>query len=113
MGKDAILRRMARNMGLQDTSKEAADRYFDILRALSRREGGDLGGLVAAARHLATVSVRLAHPGASEREVEARVAARLYGNDVAARFFKDGEVECLAMTAIETSASRNKPSYHS
>jgi hypothetical protein len=73
-----------------DTSDTAARRYFELLRARSHAERATiLAGRVSSVRQLATASVKLAHPDASEREVAARVAARIYGNDVAARFFPD------------------------
>lgn len=71
-----------------DTSETASRRYFELLRSRSPAQRAViLAGLVGSVRQLARASVKLAHPGASEREVEARVAARLYGNEVAARFY--------------------------
>ena len=73
-----------------DTSEAASRRYFELLRSRSHAQRAViLAGLVASVRQLATASVKLAHPEASEREVQARVAARLYGREVAARFFPD------------------------
>lgn len=74
--------------GVADTSEAAARRYFELLRARSpAQRGAILAGLNASVRRLAETSVRLAHPGASDREVAGRVAARLYGVEVAARLF--------------------------
>ena len=76
--------------GKSDTSAKVTRRYFELLRARSHAErGAILAGLNASVRRLAEASVRLAHPRSSEREVEARVAARLYGVAVASRFFPD------------------------
>ena len=76
-----------------DTSEAASRRYFELLRARSPAQRAViLAGLVGSVRQLATASVKLAHPEASEREVEARVAARLYGKEIAARFFPDVDV---------------------
>jgi hypothetical protein len=73
-----------------DTSTRAARRYFELLRSRSPAERARiLSGLNASVRQLAEAAVRERHPGATDREVAARVAARLYGNDVAARFFPD------------------------
>jgi hypothetical protein len=43
--------------------------------------------LSQAVRELAIAGIRSAHPGASEREVDIRLAARLYGRDVARRIY--------------------------
>lgn len=73
-----------------DTSDVAGARYVELLRARSPRERGEImSGLVAAVRQLAEASVRSAFPNASEREVRARVAARIYGIEVARRFFPE------------------------
>ncbi len=75
---------------MQDTSDEAARRYFELLRSRSYAErAAILTGLVASVRHLAAVSVRMSHPGASEREVDAHVAMRIYGRAIATRFYPD------------------------
>lgn len=76
-----------------DTSAAASRRYFELLRARSPAErAAILAGLVGSVRQLAKAAVKLAHPHASEREVEARVAARIYGKAVAARFYPDVDV---------------------
>ena len=76
-----------------DTSETASRRYFELLRSRTPAERAViLAGLVGSVRQLAKASVKLAHPHASEREIEARVAARLYGDAVAARFFPDVDV---------------------
>lgn len=75
---------------MTDTSEAASERYFDLLR---RRTPADrrvmLAGLVASVRQLAESGVRAAFPDANDREVKARVAARLYGEEIAARLFSD------------------------
>ena len=74
----------------RDTSEQASQRYFELLRSRSpAQRAAILAGLVATVRQLAAASEKLAHPGASPRELEARVAARIYGDEVAARFFPD------------------------
>jgi hypothetical protein len=73
-----------------DTSEVASRRYFELLRLRTPAQRAViLAGLVKATRQLAAASVKLAHPSASDREVEARVAARFYGPDIAARFYPD------------------------
>ena len=78
---------------VQDTSREADGRYFELLRARSPAErAAILAGLNASVRRLAVASIREKHPGASEREVAARLAERLYGIEVRARLFPDVDV---------------------
>ena len=73
-----------------DTSPEAEARYFALLRARTPAQRATiLAGLVTSVRRLAETSERARRPAASPRELEARVAARLYGEAVAARFFPD------------------------
>lgn len=83
-------RRMVRRTGTSDTSEAAERRYAELLAARSPRERAMiLRGLVVSVRRLAEVSVQRAHPTASPREVAARVAARIYGDEIAMRFFPD------------------------
>ena len=73
-----------------DTSTDAEARYFALLRARTPSQRATiLAGLVTSVRRLAEASERARRPGASRRELEARVAARLYGAAVAAKFFPD------------------------
>ena len=73
-----------------DTSEAATKRYFELLRKRSPVERrAILAGLVASVRKLAESGVRAAYPDASDREVNARVAARIYGSEVAKRLFGD------------------------
>jgi len=75
---------------MDDTSEAATRRYFELLRQRSPLEKrAILAGLVASVRRLAESGVRAARPGASEREVQAQVAARIYGVEVANRLFPD------------------------
>ena len=82
-------------MGAQrDTSREAEERYYELWRQRTPREKAVmLAGLVSSVRRLALAGERDANPGLSERALEARVAARLYGKDVARRFFPDVQIE--------------------
>ena len=69
-----------------DTSEAASNRYFELLR---RRTPAERATILAGLRQLAESGVRAAFPSASDREVKARVAARLYGVEVAERLFSD------------------------
>jgi hypothetical protein len=78
----------------RDTSGEAEERYFELLRQRTPKEKAViLAGLVSSVRRLALAGERDAHPELSQRALEARVAARLYGIDVARRFFPDVHIE--------------------
>ncbi len=48
-----------------------------------------LAGLNASVRRLAVARIREKHPNAGDREVEARLAERLYGAEARARLFPD------------------------
>ncbi len=79
---------MSEHVRPMDTSETASRRYFELLRARSpAQRAAILAGLVSSVRQLARASVELAHPAASQREIDARVAARLYGSEIAARFY--------------------------
>jgi hypothetical protein len=75
---------------VQDTSRETARRYYELLRQRSPAQRAViLSGLNASVRQLAEMAVRASDPLASEHEVKARVAARMFGSEVAARLFPD------------------------
>ena len=87
-----------------DTSQAASRRYFELLRLRSPAQRAViLAGLVKSVRQLAAASVRLTHPGASERELQARVAARLYGDEIASRFYPDVDRLVAATSSAEAS----------
>lgn len=74
----------------KDTSERSSARYFELLRRRTPAERAViLAGLVASVRQLADSGVRASYPGASDREVAARVALRLYGLEVAERHYPD------------------------
>jgi len=73
---------------MRDTSEQALERYYELLRAqtpLARLTAAV--NLSSAVRQLAESSIRAADPGARAGVVNARLALRLYGRDVAARLF--------------------------
>jgi len=71
-----------------DTSPSANARYHELLRAQTPAARlAQAGALTRAVRELAVAGIRQRHPGASDAEVRVRLAARLYGRDVAERLF--------------------------
>jgi hypothetical protein len=72
----------------RDTAPELLASYAERLRAIG--PAGRLAiaaGLTSGVRSLAEAGIRRRHPGAGEDEVRCRLAALLYGRDVAARLF--------------------------
>ncbi|HTA93230.1 MAG TPA: hypothetical protein VK745_26810 [Polyangiaceae bacterium] len=77
---------------MRDTSEQAIERYYELLRA--RAPLARLAAAVnSAVRELAESSIRAAEPNASAGVVRARLALRLYGRDVAARLFPGVELD--------------------
>lgn len=75
---------------MQDTSPEQRRRYFERLARLTPAQRAAL--VAATTRRMRTLlraGILRLHPGASEQEVRARVAVRLYGREVAQRLFGD------------------------
>ncbi len=73
---------------MNDTSPAAQARYDELLRAQTPAQRGvQLGALNAAARALVRAGILLQHPDASEVELAARVAVRLYGRELATCWF--------------------------
>jgi hypothetical protein len=71
---------------LQDTSPRAIDRYHELLRAQTPHQRlAQAAALTRMVRDLAVAGIRQRHPGASDEEVHARLAVRLYGRDTARR----------------------------
>jgi hypothetical protein len=79
---------------MDDTSEAGSRRYYELLRQRTPSERAAMvGSLNAGVRRMAEAGERASHPGASDREIEARVAARMYGRDVALRFFPGENVD--------------------
>lgn len=77
---------------MHDTSDAAFERYYELLRSrppLARITAA--AELSSAVRQMAEAGIRAADPHASPRVVQARLARRLYGAEVAARLFPDCE----------------------
>jgi hypothetical protein len=73
---------------MRDTSDQALERYYELLRARTPTARlAAAADLSAAVRDLAESAIRAADPGASATVVRARLASRLYGREVAARLF--------------------------
>jgi hypothetical protein len=73
---------------MSDTSPAAARFYYEHLRSLSPAERLRIASeLSIAVRQLAEAGVRQRAPGATAREVMLLVVTRLYGEEVAQRFF--------------------------
>jgi len=74
--------------GVRDTTSSAERRYFELLRAQSAEQRLRTAALLTGAvRELGESAVRERHPEASEREVRAMLADRLYGPGTGARLF--------------------------
>ena len=73
---------------MRDTSKPARDRYHELLRARAPHERlAQAAQLTNAVRELAVAGIRARHPSATEDEIRARLAVRIYGRAVAERLF--------------------------
>ena len=63
-------------------------RYWELLRRQSAADKARIvAALTAGVRRMAELGIRHAHPQASDEEVRARLATRIYGREIACRFF--------------------------
>jgi hypothetical protein len=73
---------------VNDTSPDAQRRYEELLRAQTPAQRLAIAvSLTGAVRTLAVAGIRAAHPNASVGEIDARLATRMYGAEVALRLF--------------------------
>jgi len=73
---------------VDDTSPAARRRYDELLRQRTPAQRLAIAmSLSRAVRGLAVAGIRSAQPNASPREVQAELAARMYGQEVAKRLF--------------------------
>ena len=73
---------------MQDTSEPGMARYFELLRERTAVERLAIASrLTRAVRELAKAAIVAQEPSLSPREIQAELAARLYGPDVSARLF--------------------------
>jgi hypothetical protein len=76
---------------VNDTSPIAQRRYDELLRQRTPAQRLAIAmSLTRAVRELAVAGIRSAHPNASPREVQAELAARMYGPELARRLFGYG-----------------------
>jgi len=74
----------------RDTTPEVLTRYRERLAAMTPAEKAEIvAGLTQGVRTLAEAGLRQRHPGAGDAELRCRLAALLYGREVAERLFHD------------------------
>jgi hypothetical protein len=79
-------------VAMDDTSPAAKLRYYELLRQQTPMQRLEIAvRLTNSVRALAEADILRADPSASPRQVQARLAARLYGDQVALRLFPPGE----------------------
>jgi hypothetical protein len=72
----------------RDTPRQQLERYHALLRDKAPQQRlRAAGALCAAVRSLAGAGLRARHPGASDRELDARLVRQLYGEAAARRLF--------------------------
>jgi hypothetical protein len=73
---------------MDDTSPAAKARYYELLRRQAPMDRLRTAALLTSSiRQLAEADILRVHPDASELEVRNRMAIRLYGDEVAGRYF--------------------------
>jgi hypothetical protein len=73
---------------MRDTTPSAQQRYFELIRAQSPIERLESAArLCRGVRELAQASILSRHPGASTEVVNAYLAERLYGRQLAERLY--------------------------
>jgi hypothetical protein len=75
---------------LRDTNPTATARYYELLRQKSGAERlAMVATLTHAVRELARAGIHQDDPTLTERQIQAKLAERMYGPAVAARLFGD------------------------
>jgi hypothetical protein len=80
-------------VSVSDTSAKSTDRYFDLLRQAGPAQRLAIcASLTRAVRELAIAGIKASHPGhaLTGQELREKLAARLYGAEVARRLFARG-----------------------
>jgi hypothetical protein len=73
---------------LADTTPRALERYIQLLREQAPHARLEqAAALTRTVRALAIAGIKQRYPAATDQEIRARLAARLYGREVASRFF--------------------------
>ena len=76
---------------MDDTSPAVKARYYELLRRQAPMDRLRTAALLTSAtRQLAESDILRAYPDASKLEVRNRLAVRLYGDEVAERYFSSG-----------------------
>jgi hypothetical protein len=71
---------------MDDTSPQARERYYELLRGMTVAQRGQLLSAVSKrVRDFAQAGIRHQFPDASEEELRVRMTVRLYGRSVALR----------------------------
>jgi hypothetical protein len=79
-------------VAMDDTSPAAKLRYYELLRQQTPMQRLDIAVRLAnSVRARAEADILRADPSASPRQVQARLAARLYGDEIAQRLVPTGE----------------------
>jgi hypothetical protein len=79
---------------MSDTSAEAEQRYFELIRSQTPLARVTTAArLSSAVRQLAEAAIRAQHPTATAAVVRAHLAARLYGREVALRLFPNVKLD--------------------
>lgn len=75
-------------MQLDDTTPEAREKQFELLRAMSPSQRAEImTGLTLAVQRLAFLGMRERYPDASDDEIWLRLAARRLGRDVVKKIY--------------------------
>jgi hypothetical protein len=75
---------------MRDTSPLQQEQYFARLRRLTPEERLNIvSRLNRGVRRMAMMGLKTRHPEASEEELRARLAVRIYGREIAQRMFAD------------------------
>jgi len=74
------------SLAARDTHPDIEERMLTLYRSLSPRQKAErVFDLIAATRALSAARIRKEHPELSEREVDVRVAALVYGRELVRR----------------------------
>ena len=77
--------------GLEDTSPENKELYFQLLRSLTTEERfHKMVALCSYGRQVLVESVKKENPNSSPEELKIRVAERLHGKEFVKKFLKNG-----------------------
>lgn len=73
---------------MRDTNPRATARYYELLREKSPAERLEMASaLTSVVRELSLAGIRRDSPNLTQRQLQAKLAERMYGRDVAVRLF--------------------------